>query len=77
MCNNGFGGGNCCWIIILPDRLWCCCGSGSSNGCGCGCGNNNGCGCNSQPLLPSVHKITPRVHPDTGRSLSQDPQMFQ
>ncbi len=30
--NNGFGGGNLCWIIILLILF-------------CGCGNNSGCGC--------------------------------
>ncbi len=34
MWNNGFCGGNFCWIIILILLL-----------CNCG-GNNNGCGCN-------------------------------
>lgn len=34
MCNNGFFGNNCCWIIILILLF-----------CG-GCGNfQNGCGC--------------------------------
>ncbi len=50
-CNNGcgnglFGGGNCCWIILL--LLFCGngfgTGFGNNNGCGCGCdNNNNGC----------------------------------
>ena len=50
MCNNGFCGGNMCWIIILL-ILFCGCGnngglwSGNNNGCGCGCDNNCGCGC--------------------------------
>ena len=41
MYNNGFCGGNMCWIIILL-LLFC-------NGCGNGCGNNynNGCGCSN------------------------------
>ena len=42
-----FGGGNCCWIIILILILFCGCGNGCGgcdNGCGGGCGNN-GCGC--------------------------------
>ena len=46
MCNNGFCGGNMCWIIILL-ILFCGCGnnglySGGGNNCGCGC--DNGCG---------------------------------
>lgn len=43
MCNNGFGGCNWCWIIILL-ILFCGCGNtgiGASNGC---CDHNN-CGC--------------------------------
>ncbi len=47
-----FGGGNCCWIIILILILFCGCGNGYGNGCGNGCDNgcgggcgNNGCGC--------------------------------
>ena len=32
MCNNGFCGGNMCWIIILLILF-------------CGCGNNGLCGC--------------------------------
>lgn len=44
MCNNGFGGGNCSWIIILLIIIWVCCGNGSWGGCGnCGCNNNNCC----------------------------------
>ena len=53
MCNNGFCGGNMCWIIILL-ILFCGCGNNGMcgtayNGCGncnhnCGCDNNcNGC----------------------------------
>ena len=55
MCNNGFFGGNYCWIIILL-ILFCGCGNGCgsnySNNCGnmcasnytnCGCDNNCGC----------------------------------
>ena len=46
MCNNGFCGGNMCWIIILL-ILFCGCGNnsllGSGNGCGCGCNNNTSC----------------------------------
>ena len=47
MCNNGFCGGNLCWIIILL-VLFCGCGNGNSwlsnsNSCGCGCNNNNTC----------------------------------
>lgn len=41
MCNNGFCGGNLCWIIILL-ILFCGCGN---NGSGYGISNNNGCGC--------------------------------
>lgn len=47
MCNGFFGGGNCCWIIILL-ILICGCGNGNSgcaNACDNGCGGNNGCGC--------------------------------
>ena len=50
MCNNGFCGGNMCWIIILL-ILFCGCGnngglwSGNNGGCGNGCGCDNGCGC--------------------------------
>ena len=40
MYNNGFCGGNICWIIILI-LLLCNCGGGSV------CGNNNGCGCDN------------------------------
>ena len=43
MCNNGFCGGNWCWIIILL-ILFCGCGNNggafSNNG---GCGNSCGC----------------------------------
>ena len=46
MCfNNGFNGGNWCWIIILL-ILFCGCGNNgaaANNGCGCGCDNNCGC----------------------------------
>ena len=46
MCNNGFCGGNLCWIIILL-VLFCGCGNGNSwlsgNNCGCGCERNNTC----------------------------------
>ena len=47
MCNNnGFCGGNICWIIILI-LLFCNCG-GSWGGNGCGNNyNNNGCGCDN------------------------------
>lgn len=45
MCNNnGFCGGNFCWIILLI-ILFCNCGGGSNwlgNG-NCGCDNNCGC----------------------------------
>ena len=40
MYNNGFCGGNICWIIILI-LLLCNCGGGSV------CGNNNGCSCDN------------------------------
>ena len=50
MCNNGFCGGNMCWIIILL-ILFCGCGNNGmcgtgytgNNNCGCGCDNNCGC----------------------------------
>ena len=45
MCNNGFCGGNICWIIILL-ILFCGCGNNGSvwggNNCGC---DNDRCGC--------------------------------
>lgn len=47
MYNNGFCGGNMCWIIILL-ILFCGCGNNmcgsnySNNSCGC---DNNNCGC--------------------------------
>ena len=42
MCNNnGFCGGNICWIIILI-LLFCNCGNNNWGGCGC---DNNNCGC--------------------------------
>ena len=45
MYNNGFCGGNICWIIILL-ILFCGCGNnglvGGNNG-GCGCDHNCGC----------------------------------
>lgn len=50
MCNNGFCGNNCLWIIILL-VLFCGCGNmngicGNNNGgCGCGCERNNDCCC--------------------------------
>ena len=49
MCNNnGFCGGNICWIIILI-LLLCNCGGGTmwsgNNGCGNNCGCDNNCGC--------------------------------
>ena len=53
MCNNGFCGGNMCWIIILLILFCGCgnngiCGNNYANGCGnynhnCGCDNNCGC----------------------------------
>ena len=46
MCNNnGFCGGNICWIIILI-LLFCNCG-GSWGGNGCGNYNTNNCGCDN------------------------------
>ena len=43
--NNGFCGGNLCWIIILL-ILFCGCGNmGGSYNSGCGCERDNGCGC--------------------------------
>ena len=49
MCNNGFFGGNCCWIITLL-LLFCGCGNNGLCGGGstygndrCGCDNNCGC----------------------------------
>lgn len=47
MCNNnGFCGGNICWIIILI-LLFCNCGGNmwGGNGCGNNCGCDNNCGC--------------------------------
>jgi len=47
MCNNnGFCGGNICWIIILI-LLLCNCGGNNwgGNGCGNNCGCDNNCGC--------------------------------
>ena len=47
MCNNGFCGGNLCWIIILL-ILFCGCGNNNlfgGNGCGNNCGCDNNCGC--------------------------------
>ncbi len=43
MCNNGFCGGNMCWIIILI-LLLCNCGGFNSANNGCGC-DHNSCGC--------------------------------
>ena len=45
MCNNGFCGGNFCWIIILL-ILFCGCGNNgmTTNNCGC-MQRNDGCGC--------------------------------
>ena len=45
MYNNGFCGGNICWIIILL-ILFCGCGNNglvSGNNGGCGCDHNCGC----------------------------------
>ena len=50
MYNNGFCGGNMCWIIILL-ILFCgygnngLCGTTYNNGCGNNCGCDNNCGC--------------------------------
>ena len=50
MYNNGFCGGNMCWIIILL-ILFCGCGNNGlcgttyNNGCGNNCGCENNCGC--------------------------------
>ena len=48
MCNNGFFGGNYCWIIILL-ILFCGCGNNGGNMCYSNCNNNcgcdNNCGC--------------------------------
>ena len=42
MCNNNWGGCNCCWIIILLIIVWFCCGNNGT----CGTGSNwSGCGC--------------------------------
>ena len=47
MCNNGFFGGNSCWIIILL-ILFCGCGNGCGNNCGNMCASNyNNCGCDN------------------------------
>ena len=43
MCNNGFCGGNLCWIIILLILF---CGCGNNGLCG-GNNYNNGCGCDN------------------------------
>ena len=53
MCNNGFCGGNMCWIIILLILFCGCgnngiCGNNYANGCGNynhNCGRDNNCGC--------------------------------
>ena len=50
MCNNGFCGGNMCWIIILL-ILFCGCGNtgmytgNNGGGCNHNCGCDNNCGC--------------------------------
>jgi len=45
MCNNGFCGNNCWWIILLI--LFCGCGNNgmntANNGCNCGCDHTCGC----------------------------------
>ena len=46
MCNNGFFGGNYCWIIILL-ILFCGCGNSYGNNCGCGNNYSNNCGCDN------------------------------
>ncbi len=45
MCNNnGFCGGNICWIILIILLLCSCGGNGGMIGSGnCGCDNNCGC----------------------------------
>ena len=45
MCNQNWGGGNCCWIIIAIILLFLFCGNGNSCGNGCAAVQNNGCGC--------------------------------
>ena len=50
MYNNGFCGGNLCWIIILLILFCGCgnngiCGSNYNNGCNHNCGCDNTCGC--------------------------------
>ena len=49
MCNNnGFCGGNICWIIVIILLLCNCGGNGlmtGNNGCGNGYGCDNNCGC--------------------------------
>lgn len=50
MCNNGFCGNNCLWIIILLILFCGCgnngmCGGNYNNGCGNNCGCDNNCGC--------------------------------
>lgn len=45
MCNNGFCGNNCWWIIILILLFCNCGGSLMGSGCNnCGCDNDR-CGC--------------------------------
>ena len=45
MCNNnGFCGGNICWIISLI-LLFCSCGGGMWGGNNTNCGCDNNCGC--------------------------------
>ena len=47
-CNNGWGGNNCLWIILILIQIFCCgCGNNGGNSCGCNnnCGNNCDCGC--------------------------------
>ena len=45
MCNNnGFCGGNICWIILII-ILFCNCGGGGLFNTGNNCGCDNNCGC--------------------------------
>ena len=50
MCNNGFCGGNMCWIIILLILFCGCgnnglCGGGTYDNCNCARSCDNNCGC--------------------------------
>ena len=44
MCNNGFCGNSCWWIIILILLF---CGCGNNGLCGSSFSNNNNCGCDN------------------------------